>query len=173
MVSLPSWHHWVICETPFRSVKADTKLKKKTLTLDGKLFVMWVLHQTFFLFFCLLWNHSRHCEAELVFLSALLYSHCIPLFLTPKLHQVLVQLQSGDKEQDFSLAPIQVSISVQLWRLPGCHEFLAALGETSALNKIITTYSQNVLHLFCFHWLCVKLNTRVIAHVNTGCTKVQ
>ncbi|TKS84970.1 Tetratricopeptide repeat protein 28 [Collichthys lucidus] len=45
-----------------------------------------------------------------------------------ELHQVLVQLQSGDKEQDFSLAPIQVSISVQLWRLPGCHEFLAALG---------------------------------------------
>ncbi|XP_044031233.1 tetratricopeptide repeat protein 28 isoform X1 [Siniperca chuatsi] len=44
------------------------------------------------------------------------------------LHQVLVQLQSGDKDQDFSLAPIQVSISVQLWRLPGCHEFLAALG---------------------------------------------
>ncbi|XP_051541756.1 tetratricopeptide repeat protein 28-like isoform X2 [Myxocyprinus asiaticus] len=44
------------------------------------------------------------------------------------LHQVLVQLQSGEKEQDFSLAPIQVSISVQLWRLPGCHEFLAALG---------------------------------------------
>uniref|UniRef100_A0A8D0D4F0 Tetratricopeptide repeat protein 28 n=1 Tax=Sander lucioperca TaxID=283035 RepID=A0A8D0D4F0_SANLU len=48
--------------------------------------------------------------------------------LIHKLHQVLVQLQPGDKEQDFSLAPIQVSISVQLWRLPGCHEFLAALG---------------------------------------------
>ncbi|XP_033951552.1 tetratricopeptide repeat protein 28-like isoform X2 [Pseudochaenichthys georgianus] len=48
--------------------------------------------------------------------------------LIHKLHQVLVQLQSGDKEQDFSLAPIQVSISVQLWRLPGCHEFMAALG---------------------------------------------
>ncbi|XP_034048421.1 tetratricopeptide repeat protein 28 [Thalassophryne amazonica] len=48
--------------------------------------------------------------------------------LIHKLHQVLVQLQSGDKEQDFSLAPIQVSISVQLWRLPGCHEFLASLG---------------------------------------------
>ncbi|KAM3600414.1 uncharacterized protein V6R79_023063 [Siganus canaliculatus] len=48
--------------------------------------------------------------------------------LIHKLHQVLVQLQSGDKDQDFSLAPIQVSISVQLWRLPGCHEFLAALG---------------------------------------------
>ncbi|KAF0046073.1 hypothetical protein F2P81_002602 [Scophthalmus maximus] len=48
--------------------------------------------------------------------------------LIHKLHQVLVQLQSGDKEQDFSLAPIQVTISVQLWRLPGCHEFLAALG---------------------------------------------
>ncbi|XP_054875406.1 tetratricopeptide repeat protein 28 isoform X3 [Amphiprion ocellaris] len=48
--------------------------------------------------------------------------------LIHKLHQVLVQLQSGDKEQDFPLAPIQVSISVQLWRLPGCHEFLAALG---------------------------------------------
>ncbi|KAK6322674.1 hypothetical protein J4Q44_G00074660 [Coregonus suidteri] len=44
------------------------------------------------------------------------------------LHQVLVQQQSCDKEQEFSLAPIQVSISVQLWRLPGCHEFLAALG---------------------------------------------
>ncbi|XP_059569295.1 tetratricopeptide repeat protein 28 isoform X3 [Alligator mississippiensis] len=44
------------------------------------------------------------------------------------LHQVLVQLQAGEKEQDFSAAPIQVSISVQLWRLPGCHEFLAALG---------------------------------------------
>uniref|UniRef100_G1SXI2 Tetratricopeptide repeat protein 28 n=1 Tax=Oryctolagus cuniculus TaxID=9986 RepID=G1SXI2_RABIT len=44
------------------------------------------------------------------------------------LHQVLVQLQAGEKEQDFASAPIQVSISVQLWRLPGCHEFLAALG---------------------------------------------
>ncbi|KAM5193806.1 tetratricopeptide repeat protein 28 [Mantella aurantiaca] len=43
------------------------------------------------------------------------------------LHQVLVQLQT-DKEHDFSTVPIQVSISVQLWRLPGCHEFLAALG---------------------------------------------
>lgn len=49
--------------------------------------------------------------------------------LSRQLHQVLVQLQSGEKEQDFSLAPIQVSISVQLWRLPGCHEFLAALGK--------------------------------------------
>ncbi|XP_066466160.1 tetratricopeptide repeat protein 28 isoform X2 [Tiliqua scincoides] len=48
--------------------------------------------------------------------------------LVSRLHQVLVQLQVGEKEQDFSLAPIQVSISVQLWRLPGCHEFLAALG---------------------------------------------
>ncbi|CDQ70267.1 unnamed protein product [Oncorhynchus mykiss] len=44
------------------------------------------------------------------------------------LHQVLFQQQSCDKELEFSLAPIQVSISVQLWRLPGCHEFLAALG---------------------------------------------
>ncbi|XP_035385839.1 tetratricopeptide repeat protein 28-like [Electrophorus electricus] len=44
------------------------------------------------------------------------------------LHQVLLQLQAGEKEQDFSLFPIQVSVSVQLWRLPGCHEFLAALG---------------------------------------------
>ncbi|XP_076853711.1 tetratricopeptide repeat protein 28-like isoform X2 [Brachyhypopomus gauderio] len=44
------------------------------------------------------------------------------------LHQVLVQLQAGEKEQDYSLFPIQGSISVQLWRLPGCHEFLAALG---------------------------------------------
>lgn len=50
--------------------------------------------------------------------------------LVPQLHQVLVQLQAGEKEQDFASAPIQVSISVQLWRLPGCHEFLAALGRT-------------------------------------------
>nr|XP_054600091.1 tetratricopeptide repeat protein 28 isoform X2 [Nothobranchius furzeri] len=48
--------------------------------------------------------------------------------LIHKLHQVLVQLHSSDKEQDFPLTPVQVSISVQLWRLPGCHEFLAALG---------------------------------------------
>lgn len=47
-----------------------------------------------------------------------------------QLHQVLVQLQACEKEQDFASAPIQVSISVQLWRLPGCHEFLAALGRT-------------------------------------------
>ncbi|MGH0160220.1 UNVERIFIED_CONTAM: hypothetical protein FKN15_039114 [Acipenser sinensis] len=48
--------------------------------------------------------------------------------LINRLHQVLVQLQAGDKEHDFTSTPIQVSISVQLWRLPGCHEFLAALG---------------------------------------------
>ncbi|XP_062941769.1 tetratricopeptide repeat protein 28 [Cynocephalus volans] len=48
--------------------------------------------------------------------------------LISRLHQVLVQLQAGEKEQDFAQAPVQVSISVQLWRLPGCHEFLAALG---------------------------------------------
>lgn len=48
--------------------------------------------------------------------------------LIHKLHQVLVQQQAGDKDQDFSLSPIQVSFGVQLWRLPGCHEFLAALG---------------------------------------------
>ncbi|NXR29444.1 TTC28 protein, partial [Cinclus mexicanus] len=50
------------------------------------------------------------------------------VFFQYQLHQVLVQLQAGEKEQDFPSAPIQVSISVQLWRLPGCHEFLAALG---------------------------------------------
>lgn len=71
-----------------------------------------------------------NCETELLCPSGLLYFHCNLLILLLKLHQVLVQLQSGDKEQDFSLAPIQVSISVQLWRLPGCHEFLAALGKT-------------------------------------------
>lgn len=54
-----------------------------------------------------------------------------PLLYSLQLHQVLVQLQTGEKEQDFSLLPIQVSISVQLWRLPGCHEFLAALGESA------------------------------------------
>lgn len=51
---------------------------------------------------------------------------------------MLVQLQTGEKEQDFSLLPIQVSISVQLWRLPGCHEFLAALGESAVkLRKLL------------------------------------
>lgn len=53
-----------------------------------------------------------------------------------QLHQVLVQLQAGEKEQDFSSAPIQVSISVQLWRLPGCHEFLAALGRKTLLTIV-------------------------------------
>ncbi|KAL2099941.1 hypothetical protein ACEWY4_004335 [Coilia grayii] len=48
--------------------------------------------------------------------------------LINRLHQVLAQLQSVEREHDFSLSPIQTSISVQLWRLPGCHEFLAALG---------------------------------------------
>lgn len=80
------------------------------------------------------------CDTEPLFYFCLLSFTliAIPCSSPPKLHQVLVQLQSGDKEQDFSLAPIQVSISVQLWRLPGCHEFLAALGETRnllALNK--------------------------------------
>lgn len=64
---------------------------------------------------------------------AALTSHLL-LFYLPKLHQLLVQFQTGDKDQDFSLAPIQVSISVQLWRLPGCHEFLAALGESSVMR---------------------------------------
>ncbi|XP_074474121.1 tetratricopeptide repeat protein 28 isoform X1 [Sebastes fasciatus] len=69
------------------------------------------------------------------------------------LHQVLVQLQSGDKEQDFSLAPIQVSISVQLWRLPGCHEFLAALGydlcevgQEEVLLKTGKQASRRIMH---------------------------
>lgn len=58
-------------------------------------------------------------------------SYCPPL---TQLHQVLVQLQACEKEQDFASSPIQVSISVQLWRLPGCHEFLAALGRTESLT---------------------------------------
>ncbi|XP_076614749.1 tetratricopeptide repeat protein 28 isoform X2 [Chaetodon auriga] len=73
--------------------------------------------------------------------------------LIHKLHQVLVQLQSGDKEQDFSLAPIQVSISVQLWRLPGCHEFLAALGfdlcevgQEEVLLKTGKQASRRIMH---------------------------
>ncbi|KAJ7416125.1 Tetratricopeptide repeat protein 28 [Willisornis vidua] len=56
--------------------------------------------------------------------------------LINRLHQVLVQLQAGEKEQDFSSAPIQVSISVQLWRLPGCHEFLAALDSTELPKRL-------------------------------------
>lgn len=91
---------------------------------------------------------------------------------------MLVQLQTGEKEQDFSLLPIQVSISVQLWRLPGCHEFLAALGESPKILQIhvlhqlihqhlthhsfITVESQNqcsrsnFLHCCC---LCVCVST--------------
>ncbi|XP_051906466.1 tetratricopeptide repeat protein 28 [Hippocampus zosterae] len=48
--------------------------------------------------------------------------------LIHKLHQVLLQLQSTDGERDQSTAAIPMSLSVQAWRLPGCHEFLAALG---------------------------------------------
>lgn len=93
---------------------------------------MWVLLQ-----FCCCCRHVNDVITEiyvcplLSHVSLILPTNHNCLFLPQKLHQVLVQLQSGDKEQDFSLAPIQVSISVQLWRLPGCHEFLAALGESS------------------------------------------
>lgn len=58
--------------------------------------------------------------------------------LPAQLHQVLVQLQAGEKEQDFAAAPIQVSISVQLWRLPGCHEFLAALGRPASAKGLLS-----------------------------------
>ncbi|XP_062822246.1 LOW QUALITY PROTEIN: tetratricopeptide repeat protein 28-like [Anolis carolinensis] len=54
------------------------------------------------------------------------------------LHQVLVHFQVGEKDPEAisssctstssSTSSFQVAISVQLWRLPGCHEFLAALG---------------------------------------------
>ncbi|KAM8828144.1 tetratricopeptide repeat protein 28 isoform 2-T2 [Spinachia spinachia] len=73
--------------------------------------------------------------------------------LIHKLHQVLVQLQAGDREQDFALAPVQVAISVQLWRLPGCHEFLAALGfdlcevgQEEVLLKTGKQASRRVVH---------------------------
>ena len=49
-----------------------------------------------------------------------------------------MQLQAGEKEQDFAAAPIQVSISVQLWRLPGCHEFLAALGRPASAKGLLS-----------------------------------
>ncbi|XP_049593440.1 tetratricopeptide repeat protein 28 isoform X2 [Syngnathus scovelli] len=49
--------------------------------------------------------------------------------LVRELHQVLLlQLQSRDGESDRSPAAVLVSLSVRAWRLPGCHEFLAALG---------------------------------------------
>uniref|UniRef100_A0A3B4CP38 Tetratricopeptide repeat protein 28 n=1 Tax=Pygocentrus nattereri TaxID=42514 RepID=A0A3B4CP38_PYGNA len=74
------------------------------------------------------------------------------------LHQVLVQLQSGEKEQDFSLLPIQVSISVQLWRLPGCHEFLAALGfdlcEVGQEEVVLKTGKQSTYSPFISLSLC-------------------
>ncbi|KAL6096476.1 ttc28 [Pungitius sinensis] len=73
--------------------------------------------------------------------------------LIHKLHQVMVQLQPGDREQDFSVAPVQVAISVQLWRLPGCHEFLAALGfdlcevgQEEVLLKTGKQASRRVVH---------------------------
>lgn len=75
-----------------------------------------------------------------------------------------MQLQTGEKEQDFSLLPIQVSISVQLWRLPGCHEFLAALGETALpsehdLAQGLTFLSQTCLspsHVCLQDLTCVR-----------------
>ncbi|XP_061656176.1 tetratricopeptide repeat protein 28 isoform X1 [Phyllopteryx taeniolatus] len=48
--------------------------------------------------------------------------------LVRKLHQVLPQLPSADGERDRPSAAVQTSLSVRVWRLPGCHEFLAALG---------------------------------------------
>ncbi|KAM9793920.1 tetratricopeptide repeat protein 28 isoform X2 [Syngnathus typhle] len=50
--------------------------------------------------------------------------------LVRELHQVLLplQLQSRDGQSDQSPADVLVSLSVRAWRLPGCHEFLAALG---------------------------------------------
>ncbi|KAA8584274.1 hypothetical protein FQN60_008059 [Etheostoma spectabile] len=82
--------------------------------------------------------------------------------LIHKLHQVLVQLQPGDKEQDFSLAPIQVSISVQLWRLPGCHEFLAALelpkrlsmDSSSSLESLSSSQSASQPHSLPLSFSC-------------------
>jgi hypothetical protein len=73
-------------------------------------------------------------------------AHVCPL---PQLHQVLVQLQAGEKEQDLASAPIQVSICVQLWRLPGCHEFLAALGRTKrpGLGVLDSTFPSRLLLL--------------------------
>lgn len=76
-----------------------------------------------------------------------------------------MQLQSGDKEHDFSLAPIQVSISVQLWRLPGCHEFLAALGRSShfttkPLHVLLVAFEAAELKdYYCSLVLCFMLST--------------
>lgn len=64
-----------------------------------------------------------------------------------QLHQVLVQLQACEKEQDFASAPIQVSISVQLWRLPGCHEFLAALGRTDFIGFFSSIFKKSTFLL--------------------------
>lgn len=65
---------------------------------------------------------------------------------------MLVQLQACEKEQDFASAPIPVSLSVQLWRLPGCHEFLAALGRTQHLDLIsyFISVSFAVSPIFCW-----------------------
>lgn len=80
---------------------------------------------------------------------------------------MLVQLQAGEKEQDFASAPIQVSISVQLWRLPGCHEFLAALGrpERPSLPPAVPFCENSISPRFCWVKLAESWGLGVFLHV--------
>ncbi|XP_077398379.1 tetratricopeptide repeat protein 28 isoform X2 [Vanacampus margaritifer] len=48
--------------------------------------------------------------------------------LIHKLYQVLLQLQSCDGTREQPPSAVRASLGVHVWRLPGCHEFLAALG---------------------------------------------
>ncbi|XP_077353544.1 tetratricopeptide repeat protein 28 isoform X2 [Festucalex cinctus] len=48
--------------------------------------------------------------------------------LIHKLHHVLLQLPSSDGDGERPSAAVRASLGVHVWRLPGCHEFLAALG---------------------------------------------
>ncbi|XP_061657378.1 tetratricopeptide repeat protein 28 isoform X3 [Syngnathoides biaculeatus] len=48
--------------------------------------------------------------------------------LIRKLRQVLPELPSADGEREPPSAAVPTSLGVRVWRLPGCHEFLAALG---------------------------------------------
>lgn len=83
-----------------------------------------------------------------------------------------MQLQTGEKEQDFSLLPIQVSISVQLWRLPGCHEFLAALGESAANDESCPHTMHHFMAPYGLHILQVTIVVPIVCVQDLTCARL-
>ncbi|XP_057675661.1 tetratricopeptide repeat protein 28 isoform X1 [Corythoichthys intestinalis] len=92
--------------------------------------------------------------------------------LIHKFRQVLGQLRSADGER--SSAPVPMSLGVRLWRLAGCHEFLAALGfdlcevgreevllktGKQANEHVINLALRSLLGLFDHTDLCMRPNT--------------